>query len=78
MMEAFGRKGFLVENPKDLKGALEEAINFRGPRPRQRRNLAGRRPQAASVPLAELTPFADEGRFPAGSGLLRFRQPLLL
>jgi 2-hydroxyacyl-CoA lyase 1 len=31
MMEAFGGKGFLVEDPKDLKGALEEAMNFRGP-----------------------------------------------
>ncbi len=31
MMEAFGGKGFFVENPKDLKGALQEALNFRGP-----------------------------------------------
>jgi hypothetical protein len=31
MMEAFGGKGFLVEDPKDLKGAVEEAMNFRGP-----------------------------------------------
>jgi 2-hydroxyacyl-CoA lyase 1 len=31
MMEAFGGKGFFVEDPKDLKGALEEAMNFRGP-----------------------------------------------
>jgi 2-hydroxyacyl-CoA lyase 1 len=28
MMEAFGGKGFFVENPK---GALAEAMNFRGP-----------------------------------------------
>ena len=31
MMEAFGGKGFFVEDPKNLKGALEEAMNFRGP-----------------------------------------------
>jgi len=30
MMEAFGGKGFFVEEPKDLKGALEEAMNHRG------------------------------------------------
>ena len=31
MMEAFGRKGFFVEDPKNLKGALSEAMNHRGP-----------------------------------------------
>jgi 2-hydroxyacyl-CoA lyase 1 len=31
MMEAFGGKGFYVEDPRDLKGALEEAMNFKGP-----------------------------------------------
>src|SRR5438477_8340505 len=31
VMEAFGGKGFFVEDPKDLRGALEEAMNFRGP-----------------------------------------------
>jgi len=31
MMEAFGGKGFFVEDPKDLKGALDEAMNYRGP-----------------------------------------------
>jgi 2-hydroxyacyl-CoA lyase 1 len=31
VMEAFGGKGFFVEDPKDLKGALDEAMNFRGP-----------------------------------------------
>jgi 2-hydroxyacyl-CoA lyase 1 len=30
MMEAFGGKGF-VEDPKDLRGALDEALNHRGP-----------------------------------------------
>jgi 2-hydroxyacyl-CoA lyase 1 len=31
MMDAFGGKGFYVEEPTDLKGALEEAMNFKGP-----------------------------------------------
>jgi 2-hydroxyacyl-CoA lyase 1 len=31
MMEAFGGKGFYVEDPRDLKGALAEAMNFKGP-----------------------------------------------
>ena len=31
MMEAFGGKGWFVENPKDLKLALEQAMAFRGP-----------------------------------------------
>jgi thiamine pyrophosphate-dependent acetolactate synthase large subunit-like protein len=31
VMEAFGGKGFLVEKPTDLRGALDEAMNFRGP-----------------------------------------------
>jgi 2-hydroxyacyl-CoA lyase 1 len=31
MMEAFGGKGFFVEDRKDLKGALAEAMNHRGP-----------------------------------------------
>jgi 2-hydroxyacyl-CoA lyase 1 len=31
MMEAFGGKGFLVEDPKKIRGALDEAMNFRGP-----------------------------------------------
>jgi 2-hydroxyacyl-CoA lyase 1 len=30
-MEAFGGRGFLVEDPTDLRGALDEAMNFRGP-----------------------------------------------
>jgi hypothetical protein len=52
MMEAFGGKGFFVEDLRDLKGALAEVMNFRGTRPRQRRHLTRRRPQAATVPLA--------------------------
>jgi 2-hydroxyacyl-CoA lyase 1 len=31
MMEAFGGKGWFVENPKDLKSALEQATAFKGP-----------------------------------------------
>jgi hypothetical protein len=31
-MEAFGGKDFFVEDPKNLKGALDEAMNFRGQR----------------------------------------------
>ena len=31
MMEAFGGKGFFVEDAKNLRGALDEAMNFRGP-----------------------------------------------
>jgi 2-hydroxyacyl-CoA lyase 1 len=31
MMEAFGGKGWFVENPKDLKNALEQAMAFKGP-----------------------------------------------
>ena len=31
VMEAFGGKGFLVQDPKDLRGALDEAMAFPGP-----------------------------------------------
>ncbi|MBQ76686.1 MAG: oxalyl-CoA decarboxylase [Gammaproteobacteria bacterium] len=31
MIEGFGGKGFLVENPKDLKATLDEAMAFDGP-----------------------------------------------
>jgi thiamine pyrophosphate-dependent acetolactate synthase large subunit-like protein len=31
MMEALSGKGFMVEDPKDLRGALDEAMNHRGP-----------------------------------------------
>src|SRR5437763_12364007 len=31
VMEAFGGKGFFVENPKDIRGALDDAMDFRGP-----------------------------------------------
>jgi 2-hydroxyacyl-CoA lyase 1 len=31
MTEAFSGKGSIVEDTKDLRGALDEAMNFRGP-----------------------------------------------
>src|SRR5689334_2881040 len=31
IMEAFGGRGFFVEDPKNLRGVLDEAMNFRGP-----------------------------------------------
>jgi hypothetical protein len=31
VMEAFGGKGFYVEDPRDLQGAFAEAVNFKGP-----------------------------------------------
>ena len=31
MMEAFGGKGFFVEDPKDIRGALDEAMAHDGP-----------------------------------------------
>jgi 2-hydroxyacyl-CoA lyase 1 len=31
MMEAFGGKGFFVEDPKKIRGALDEAMSYRGP-----------------------------------------------
>ena len=30
MMDAFGGKGFFVEDPKNIRGALDDAMNFRG------------------------------------------------
>ena len=31
MIEAFGGKGILIEDPKELRGALDEAMAFDGP-----------------------------------------------
>jgi 2-hydroxyacyl-CoA lyase 1 len=31
MMEAFGGKGFFIEDPKNIRGALDEAMNHHGP-----------------------------------------------
>jgi 2-hydroxyacyl-CoA lyase 1 len=31
MMKAFGGYGAYIEDPKDLRGALDEAMNFKGP-----------------------------------------------
>jgi hypothetical protein len=52
-MEAFGGKGFFVEDPRDLRDALD-GDELPRLRPRQRRYLAGLRPQAAAVPVAQL------------------------
>jgi thiamine pyrophosphate-dependent acetolactate synthase large subunit-like protein len=54
MMDAFGGKGFFVEDPKDLKGALAEAMNPPWPGISQRRDQPRRRQEAAAVPLAQL------------------------
>jgi hypothetical protein len=84
MMEAFGGKGFFVEDPKNIRGALDEPMNFRGPASRQCRDLAGRRQEAASVPLAQLTGFGDVAVAWPGStrpperGPLRRERPLRL
>ncbi|HZM44829.1 MAG TPA: thiamine pyrophosphate-binding protein [Burkholderiales bacterium] len=47
MMEAFGGKGFFVTDPKNLKGALDEAMKFNGPAlvNVQLHHAAGRKPQ---------------------------------
>jgi thiamine pyrophosphate-dependent acetolactate synthase large subunit-like protein len=47
MMEAFGGKGFFVEDPADLKQALEDAKAFDGPALVNVRlhHAAGRKPQ---------------------------------
>jgi hypothetical protein len=64
-MEAFGGKGFFVEDPKNLKGALDEAMNFRGP---ALVNVvisqgAARKPQQFSAGTADrLTPLATGPR----------------
>ncbi len=55
VMEAFGGKGFFVEDPKHIRGALDEAMNHRGP---ALVNIvlsqgSARKPQA--LPLAQLT-----------------------
>ncbi|MEZ5854048.1 MAG: thiamine pyrophosphate-binding protein [Hyphomicrobiaceae bacterium] len=58
MMEAFGGKGFYIEDPKDLKAALDQAMAHKGPAlvnvklhwaaGRSRRSLAGSRPEASA------------------------------
>ena len=54
MMEAFGGKGFFIEEPNDLKGALAGGHGLQGPRARQRRDLPGVGPQAPAVQVAQL------------------------
>jgi 2-hydroxyacyl-CoA lyase 1 len=31
MLEAFGGKGFFVQDPKDIRGALDQAMTYDGP-----------------------------------------------
>ena len=47
MMEAFGGKGFYIEDPKDLRGALDEAMASPGPAlvNVKLHHAAGRKPQ---------------------------------
>jgi 2-hydroxyacyl-CoA lyase len=47
MMEAFGGKGFYIEDPKDLRGALDAAMAFNGPAlvNVKLHHAAGRKPQ---------------------------------
>jgi 2-hydroxyacyl-CoA lyase 1 len=47
MMEAFGGKGFYIEDPKDLRGALDAAMAFKGPAlvNVKLHHAAGRKPQ---------------------------------
>ena len=54
MMEAFGGHGSYVEDPKDLRGALDEAMNFPGPGAGQRQAQPGLAAEGAGVPLAQL------------------------
>jgi len=48
MMGAFDGKGFMTEDPKDLRGTLDEALNFPGPV----LVIAGLREEATTVRLA--------------------------
>ncbi len=47
MMDAFGGKGFYVEDPRDLRGALDEAMTYPGPAlvNVKLHHAAGRKPQ---------------------------------
>jgi hypothetical protein len=63
IMEAFGGKGFFVENPK-TEGRARRSDGLPRPRPRQRCDLAGLRQEAAAAPLAQLS---DRGITQEGS-----------
>ena len=54
MMEAFGGKGSYVEDPKDLRGALDAAIAFPGPALVNVKLSLRSAAQAAGVPMAQL------------------------
>ena len=52
IMEAFGGRGWFVEDPKDLRAALDEAMAYPGTGAGEREAASRRRPQAAAVRLA--------------------------
>ena len=54
VMEAFGGKGFFVEDQKNLKGALAEAMNHRGPALVNVVLSQGSAGEPPAVPLAQL------------------------
>ena len=54
VMEAFGGKGLFVKDPKDITQGPRRGDGLHGPRPGQRRAVAGLRPQGAAVRLAQL------------------------
>ena len=54
VMEAFGGKGLFVKEPKDITQGPRRGDELPGPRPGQHRAVAGLRPQAAAVRLAQL------------------------
>ncbi len=66
MMQAFGGYGSYVEDPKDLRGALDEAMNFPGPALVNVKLSQGSQRKAAGVPLALVTRnIVMAGRVPA-------------
>ena len=52
MMEAFGGRGYNVEDPADLRKALDDSMAPRRPDPRQRRHQPQGGAEAPEVPLA--------------------------
>ena len=54
VMEAFGGKGLFVKDPKDIRKRARRGDGLHGPRPGQRRAVAGLYPQGAAVRLAQL------------------------
>ena len=74
VMEAFGGKGFFVEDPKDIRGALDEAMNHRGP---ALVNIvlsqgSARKPQHSAGTADEPTPHANRAAS-RGAALFTFK-----